>query len=412
LNKRIILIVIAVLLFFAGLIAATQEAQSPVKVQANTRKAIESAPVEEQEEIIGGINASDYSVAIPDWIKPARWFKSNQGGMVIEEMPKNSALRNEYALVVYFTQKDKLPGNLLPFYNNNFFIEVRVLYRHSEVERKQWIFRDIKGTTRFLSVIVEPSKSVSSKDDKKNYPSGFMETYDENSFITAEYKFSENGNRDRIDYTYNNGMLITSTFFSWEEGTTGGGEYRRTYADFLRYNRSLFLRYVERVYYQERKISFANEQLRFSFPRNIKDAAKPQNLISEKANSYPEFFGNTTIYKNERIVYTTDERSRILSQTLYDEKNNVVWVIRNTWLNGRIVSTLKTESGTESLAEYEYDSDGNRVLEKNYKNGVLERVVRTEGNTDIEDLYFNNVAVLRAIWKDGRKISETRINKR
>jgi antitoxin component YwqK of YwqJK toxin-antitoxin module len=412
LNKKIILIVIAVLLFFAGLIAATQEAQAPVKVQANTRKATESVPVEEPEEIIGGINASDYTVAIPDWIKPARWFKSNQGGMVIEEMLKDSALRNEYALVVYFTQKDKLPGNLLPFYNNDFFIEVRVLYKHNEVERTQWIFRDIKGTTRFLSVIVEPSKSVSSKDDKKIYPSGFMETYDENSFITAEYKFLENGNRDRIDYIYNNGMLITSTFFSWEEGTTGGGEYRRTYADFLRYNRSFFLRYVERVYYQERKISFANEQLRFSFPRNIKDAAKPQNLMSEKANSYPEFFGNTTIYKNERIVYTTDERSRILSQTLYDEKNNVVWVIRNTWLNGRIVSTLKTESGTESLAEYEYDSDGNRVLEKNYKNGVLERVVRTEGNTDIEDLYFNNVAVLRAIWKDGRKISETRINKR
>lgn len=411
-NKKIILIVIAVLLFFAGLIAATQEAQAPVKAQANTQKATEAAPVKEPEEITSDINTSDYTVAIPDWIKPARWFKSNQGGMIIEEMPKNSALRNEYALIVYFTQKDKLPGNLLPFYNNNFFIEVRALYRHSEVERTQWIFRDTKGTTRFLSVIIEPSKSASANDDNKNYPSGFMETYDENSFITSEYKFSDNGSRDRIDYTYNDGMLITSTFYSWEEETTGGGEYRKTYADFFRYNRSLFLRYIERVYYQERNISFADEQLRFTFPRNIKDAAKPQNLIGEKANSYPEFFGNTTIYKNERIVYTTDERSRILSQTLYDEKDNVVWVIRNTWLNGRIISTLKTENNTVSLAEYEYDSDGNRVLEKNYKNGVLERVVRTEGNTDIEELYFNNVPVLRAIWKDGRKISETRISKR
>jgi len=411
LNKRIILIVIAVLLFFAGLIAATQEAQAPVRIPANTKKPPESAPVEEAEGIISDTNASAYKAA-PDWIKPARWFKSNQGGMILEEIPdQHTALHNEYALVVYYTQKNRLPENLLPFYNNDFFIEVRTLYKNSEVTRTQWIFRDIKGITRFLAVFAEPSKSASSQDDKKNHLSGFMEIYDGNSFVTSEYRFSNDGSRSRIDYKYNDGMLITSNFFSWEEGPTGG-KYIEVYADFLRYNRDLFLRYVERVYYQERKISFANEQLRFSFPRQLKDAAQPQDLVSEKVNSYPEFFGDVIIQKNEKIVYTTDERSRILSQTLYDDGGNVVWVIRNTWLNGRIVSTLKTENGTESLAEYEYDSGGNRVLEKNYKNGVLERVVRTEGNTDIEDLYYNNVAVLRAVWKDGRKISETRISKR
>jgi len=410
LNKKIILIVIVVLLFFAGLIA-TQETQTQVKIPANAGKVTESAPVEKSEEIISDINASDYTAAIPDWVKPARWFKSNQGGMILEEMPQSTALHNEYALVVNFTQKDKLPESLLPFYDNDFFIEVRTLYKNSEVARTQWIFRDILGATKFLSVFVEPSKSDSSANGKKNGFSGFMEIYDENSLITSEYRFLEDGSKNRIDYKYNNEMLITSTFFSWEDETTGG-RYKEVYADFFRYNRSSFLRYVERVFYQERQISLAGEQLLFSFPRRIKDAAKPQNMISEKINSYPEFFGNTTIYKNEKIVYTTDERSRVLSQTLYDDKGNVVWVIRNTWLNNRIVSTLKTENGTESLAEYEYDSDGKKILERNYKNGNLERVVRTEGSNDIEDLYFNNVVVLRAVWKDGRKISETRINKR
>jgi hypothetical protein len=407
LNKKIILIVIAVLLFFAGLIATTQESQSRVNTPANAPKPNESAPVETPEKITGEINASDYAVKIPDWVKPARWFRSNQGGMVLEEMPQVSALRNEYALVVYFTQRNKLPGNLLPFYNDDFFIEVRALYNKSEIARTQWIFRDIRGTTRFLAVFVEPSKSVPVKDTGESYPSGFMEVYDEDSFITAEYRFLDDGSRNRIDYKYNNGMLITSIFSSWEEG-----EYREAYGDFLYYNRSLFLRYVERVFYQERQISLANEQLRFSFPRRIKDFAMLENLVSEKVNSYPEFFGSTTIYKNEKIIFVTDERGRTTSQTLYDDKDNVVWVIRNTWSNDRIVSTSKTENNTVSTAEFEYDSDGNRILERNYKNGVLERVVRTEGNTDIEDLYFNNVAVLRAIWKDGRKISETRISNR
>jgi len=411
LNKKIILIVISVLLFFAGLIATTQEAQSPVKIPANARREAESAPVVGPKEIISEINTSDYKVTIPDWVKPTRWFRSNQSGMILEEMPQLTALRNEYALVVYFTQKNKLPENLLPFYNNDFFIEVRTLYKDGEVTRTQWIFMDIKGTTRFLAAFSESSKQISSPENDKNHLSGFMEIYDENSFITSEYRFSNDGSRRRIDYDYNNGMLISSAVFSWEKGMAEG-EYREAYADFLRYNRLLFLRYVERVFYQERQISLADEPLRFSFPRNLKDAAQPQNLVSEKINSYPEFFGDVTIQKNEKIVYTTDERSRILSQTYYDDENKVIWVIRNTWFNGRIISTLKTENNTEYFAEFEYDSNGNRVQERNYKNGILERVVRTEGNTDVEDLYFNNAVVLRAVWKDGRKISETRINNR
>ena len=406
-NKKIVLAVIAFLLFFAGLIAVTQETQSRVNIPANARP----APVDKADEIVSDTNVSSYKTA-PDWVKPARWFKSNQSGMILEEIPeRNTALNNEYALNVYYTQKNKLPEIIFPFYSNDFYIEVRVLYKNGNVTRTQWIFRDIKGSTRFLAVFAEPSKSASPQDNEKKHLSGFMEIYDENSFITSEYRFSDDGSRNRIDYKYNNGMLISAAVFSWEEEAAGGA-YREDYADFLRYNRALFLRYVERVFYKEKQISLADEPLRFSFPRQLKDAANPQNLVGEKVNSYPEFFGDITVQKNEKIVFTTDERSGILSQTLYDDKGNVVWVIRNTWLNGRIISTLKTENNTEFFAEYEYDSGGNRVQERNYKNGILERVVRTEGDTDIEDLYFNNAVVLRAVWKDGRKISETRVNNR
>jgi antitoxin component YwqK of YwqJK toxin-antitoxin module len=129
-------------------------------------------------------------------------------------------------------------------------------------------------------------------------------------------------------------------------------------------------------------------------------------------NAYPEFFGEISVQKDEKIVYVTDEKGSILSQTLYDEKDNIIWVITNKWSNDRIVSTSKKEGDTESSAEFDYDSDGNRITERNFKNGILERVVYTEGNTDIEELYFNNMIILRAVWENGRKISETRVESR
>jgi hypothetical protein len=64
------------------------------------------------------------------------------------------------------------------------------------------------------------------------------------------------------------------------------------------------------------------------------------------------------------------------------------------------------------VSEYEYDSNSNVILERNFRNGVLERVVRTEGNREIEELYLNNFIVLRAVYEDGRKISETRVSER
>jgi hypothetical protein len=133
-----------------------------------------------------------------------------------------------------------------------------------------------------------------------------------------------------------------------------------------------------------------------------------------KHHSYPEFFGDLFVKENTRIVYTNDERGRILTQTLHnnDEKNSVVWTIANKWSGDRIVSTSKKEGDIESVSEYEYDSDNNVILERNFKNGVLERVVRTEGNKDIEELYLNGIIVLRAVWEDGRKVSETRVYER
>jgi antitoxin component YwqK of YwqJK toxin-antitoxin module len=227
----------------------------------------------------------------------------------------------------------------------------------------------------------------------------------------SEYNFYGNGIKTRTDFTFKGNLLISSTVYLWEENDNAG-EYVESYADLLRYNRSLFLRAVERVFYRERKIFLSDEPVIVSFPRNLSDVSVTRGFRGERLISYPEFFGEVIVQRDEKIVYVTNEKSSILSQTLYDDNGGIIWVITNTWSNDRIVSTLKKEGDTEYLAEFDYDSDGNRITERNFKNGILERVVYTEGNTDIEELYFNNMIVLRAVWENGRKISETRVESR
>jgi hypothetical protein len=235
---------------------------------------------------------------------------------------------------------------------------------------------------------------------------GFIEIYDENSFIKTEYQYSDDGGKTKTDFRYNDKLLLISTVSVWEQGG-----YAASYADFFRYNRSSYLRAVERVFYKDRRLSFADTE-KVSFPHRIMDAAKGGFFLGERLHVYPDFFGPIYVIQNNKIIYTADERGRIMNQTLYDSEDNVVWVIENTWKNDRIVSISKKEDKEELRAEFEYDSKGDRVSEKNFKNGNLERVVRTEGDTDIEELYMDNVLVLRAVWEEGRKISETRTGAR
>ena len=386
----------------------TQETES-----VSTRLVNETATVEDTAETEENNNEfiEDYFLTseTPSWVRPLRWFRSNKGGMVLEEaLTQRSALRNEYALSVSFIKKEELPEHLLPYYNEEYFIETCILYENEEPVRKQWIFRNASGTVRLNAAFSESPelKNEEQKNDEKQI-SGFIEIFNADSFLISEYRFFEDNRRSRTDYNYKDGLLISSIVLFWEDGV-----YREDYADFLRYNRSLYLRSVERVFYTGRQISLANEPLRVSFSRHITDVLQVKDKIGEKITSYPEFFGDFFIEKDNKIVYITDERKRVISQTLYDDEEKIVWVVRNTWLNDRIVSTLKIEGGTESLAEYEYNSAGERIVEKNYKNGILERLVRAEGKTEIEELYLNNVVVLRAVWEDGRKISETRTGNR
>ena len=432
-SKKLIKTITFTLLLLAGIIAVTQETDDFIPGP-------QSEPALHEDFSSIEISSGEFEMAreIPEWVKPARWFRSNSGGMALEEIQSQfAALRNKYALVIDYIDNEELPEYLSPYYNSDYFIEIRKLYENGEESRTQWIFKDKNGTTRLIAVFVEPETEeitheeifdetenddtdvivLESMDDdneeiilenKEKQRNGFIEIFDENSFILSEFRFFDDGGISKTEYNYKDGIIISVHVFTWEENDKES-EYIETFVDFYRYNRSSFLRAVERVFYTDRQISTADNSVLISFPNNILDAAKNSYFMGEKLNSYPDFFGYIAAEKDSKIIFTTDERGRILTQTLYDDGEDIVWVIRNIWQDDRIVSIEKEEGDTVLLAQYEYDSDGNRILERNLRNGILERLVRTEDSKDIELLYINNVAVLQAVWEDGRKISETRI---
>jgi len=462
LRRKIIQVIFLVLpLFIAGFIALTQESDD---FNPGITSGQEEKFSEDDNNELNGDFQPDYKTEreIPEWVKPARWFRSNAGGMALEEIQSRfAALRYKYALVIDYISPEELPEYLYPFYNDQYFIEIRTFYKNGVEARTQWIFRDFNGTTRLLAVFKElqetedktgkdhpegesngeiinlnaalenndngndiAGSSVYEKDGVNNeedngldniadnvkiepaqrFPAvGFMEIYDEKSFLLQEISFLDDGGRIKIEIIYKDNYIISAVTSLWDADS--GGVYKEAYIDSYRYNRSAFIRAVERKFSADGNISL------HLFPVKIMNSAQNDHFMDEKLNAYPEFFGNLYIQKDSKIKFTTDERGKILSQTFYDNtpEENIIWVIVNTWSNDRIVSVSKTEGDIVLLAEYEYDAEGNMTLERNFRNGVLERLVKAEKDRDIETLYFNNAPILQAIWEKGRKISEKRI---
>jgi len=411
-------------------------------------------------------------------VSPPRWFRSNAGGMTLEEIPSRlGALRYQYALVIDYVPPDELEPRLISFYKDEYIIEIRILYKERKETRRQWLLRDEAGNTRLNAVFrsiedeavtdeseleetvlppvasskedaasmeadTETAGAPSSKEDasgdhhelaladtedaeaetsslgdaadaasaaktpETRVPSGFIEVYNEKGQIARDYSLFEDGGEILTEYTYKGSALIMA---ETKTRDPYAGEYRKTHTDTYRYNRSYSLRNVERIFHEASDL----EPVRLVFPGRVLDAAYDKDFLKEKLTLVSEFFGELQqVDDGFRIVYDTDSKGRVLGETLYNDKDEVVWSLKNTWVGDRISSILKIEGGEKRSIEYEYDASGNRIVERDILNGVLERQVLINGSKETEELYLNGVVVIRAFWEDGRKISEERVRHR
>jgi len=385
---------------------------------------------------------------LPIWISPApaRWFRSNAGGMALEEIPSRlAALRNRYALVIDFISPDELEPFLRPFFTDDFDIEIRVLFEGGIESRRQWLFVDDSGNIRLNAAFRRPTDGMEVgfydfaflgedpfleeelflEENLLDYatadyiaeeptfipnppvtgsaPVGFIEVFNETGRIVRDYLFAEDGTEMLTAFFYNQGLLIRAETKSRDPG----GEFRNVHTDHFRYNRSFSLRYVRRVFYEP---AYA-EPVRLAFPYRLLDAAFQDDFITRvtPGTDFMETFFDAGDGFNVR--YETDVRGRVLTQTMFDENDEVVWKIQNTWDGDRIVAIMRIEDGDERLTEFEFDWEGNRVVQREIRNGILERIVRTDGKTETEELYMDGILMLRAVWEDGRRISEERVRR-
>jgi len=458
---------VVILLMLVGFLAITQE--------ADDESVLDDMPLDD---MLADFSEEDgeEEEPLPVWEPPGppRWFRSNAGGMALEETPSRlAALRNKYALVVDYSPPDEIEPRLLEYYNSEYTVEIRVLYEQGKEVRRQWLFRDASGVARLNAVFVPPREEEPEEteiieeteiafedlEDSEDYEDeeyfydddaelaleepefeeidndidniddiaeaeepemteepapaanrdaaismGFIELFNEQTWITEERQFFDDDSETLIIYSYNKNILISAE----AREKLSGEEYRTTYVDFYRYNRSYSLRHVERRFHETSYL----QPVRLTFPGRVLDAASDENFISDKLTVTSDFFGTFSVSEGYRMIYNTDSRGRILAQTMLNDKDEEVWMIVNAWSGDRIVSMQKTEGEDIRVTEYEYDAEGSRVVQRDIHNGVMERLVRTNGENETEELYMDGILVLKAYWVDGRKVSEERVRRR
>jgi len=485
-------LILRILFFlFAGIFALTQESSDSSVRDSSIRG--DSYPGDFlSDDLFSGFQNEEEEPQ-PGWTPPGppRWFRSNAGGMTLEEIPSRLvALRNKYAMVIDYVAPDEIEPRLLPFYQNGYTVEIRVLYERREEIRRQWLFQDEAGVTRLNAVfkrqpdktpddssgglsdntqtmpedmffedeiieeefieneIIEEAFLESAElaaetlspeelplaefsddampdpdssaalipDDETVLLIGFIEFFNEKARIIEDRWLFEDDSEIIISYSYNKNTLIKAETGKKipvlapdaEPGQYHETVYRPMYTDIYRYNRSYSLRYVERLYHQKAEI----DPIRLVFPGRVLDAATDKSFMKDKLALRSDFLENLSVEEGYRVIYETDGRGRILTQTMFDSKNEAVWVIRNIWSGNRIVAMRKTEGDNEKLIEYEYDSSGHQVVQRDINNGVLERQVYTKGENETEELYMDGVVVLRAYWEKGRKVKEEQVRQR
>jgi hypothetical protein len=426
------LILFAALLLFVGIFALTQE--SPDDIDQSGLDQTDSFTDDPHGAFdFFAEEGGQYSEWIPPG--PPRWFLSNAGGMTIEETHSRlAALRNKYALVIDYISPREIEPRLLPYYQDNYSVEIRILYEEGFETRRQWLFHDETGITRLNAVFrhmpdILPDEIIDAEDmeddpaladtaltdndltiadhmpdmDSPHTASlisetalsvGFIERYNDTARIIEDRWFFDDDSVIMITYSYNGGLLLKAE----TRKMLSGSDFKAVYADYYRYNRSFSLRNIERVYYE----GSVTEPVRLTFPGRVLEAAADVNFIGEKLSVAADFMGNFFVGEGFRVIYDTDNRGRVISQTMIDKSNEIVWVLKNTWAGDRIVSSLKTEGDDVKLTEYEYNDSGERIVQRDMHNGVLERVVYTKGANETEELYMNGVLVLKAYWEDGR----------
>ena len=329
-------------------------------------------------------------------IAPARWHRSNSSGMIMDYIPSRLvALRNEYSISIEIIHPESigeiLPALLLPYHEESFSVELRVLHENGREIRRQWLFLE----NHITRLVASEGGGIFS----------FIEMRNQRGQLEKEFLFEEDLSEWEFLFSYSDDNLLNvETFFR----ESPSDEFVLLTRDTFFYNRSGSVRVIEREIFEaaspdETQIS------RQVFPRLGSDLSPAGGNISYGTAYTSPILQSIQNPDGTRVSYTVDSRGRILTEVWYNEDDEVLGEFVNTWSADRLMSVLWTSPHDERLVEYEYDNAGNRIMENNFRRGILERRVTYMENREVEDLYMNGIVILRAIWEDGIMVSEERM---
>jgi len=362
---------------------------------------------------------------------PIRWYRSNASGLEIELIPSRlAAMRNEYCVSVEVIAPQRLPGiiprNIVPYYSERYSVEFKVLYENSKEIRRQWIFRDASGlgrlaasgTADFFSSVIRRGNESEDPDEVK----GFIEIRNSEGYVTREFQYDEDLSEWDFRYYYKEGFLIRAETWLKEPSSAKGTPqdeeeasavtdaavrepvFENLFTDYYRYSRSGSLRAIDRTIHEG-----GGEKTRVGFPA-LGPRVTPVHEVATQAGIYTTaYFLGVGNLEGLTISYSLDNRGRILSEISKNEEGKTVGELRNNWSGDRLQDVAWKSGDDDRRIEFEYDKDKNPLIERNYRKGVLERIVTIDGDNEVEDIYMNGVLILRAYWEKGLKISEERV---
>jgi len=342
----------------------------------------------------------------PAPVQAQSWHRSNQAGMALERISSRMvALHYDWALSVERANRSALPPLLRPYDNPSYTLEQRLLYERGALKRRQWIFRDSGGTVRVNASLPADLESVGKVEGGEVPP--FIEIFAPNRTLIETYQYLATG-MYTTRYSYREGLLIRAETFLGKAPL---------WTDHYRYTRQALLRGVERMYHEEGAYAAALQG------SSSRPPVAPGSLDLREAPPIPGFVNPGSPYDSSimtevlgsiyavtaaRVVYDTDSLGRVITETRYDEDDAILAEITNEWSDDKITMIRWSAPPDQGRIVFRY-SGKDRISEEDYRNGVLERRVSRRGDEEIEEIFMNDKVILRAVWQDGRKISEERL---
>mgnify|MGYP000017644332 CR=1 FL=1 len=313
----------------------------------------------------------------------AEWYRSNPGGLAMESLSSVLAQREDYALEVLDLDGIAVPAVLKPLVKDVSRIRGERLYHEKKVIMSRYKLYDSQNRLFAASQLADQGYSWIEQYDTKQQLLNEYWTIDSSTWFKREFTFV----KDRIAESR------TSMGDPNEAGTL-------LYTDLYRYDRTGFLRTIERLLADDAGTQHSIEW----FSRNVESLTSLNRPGPGSSGTAPV----AASLKDVSIVYSLDTKGRVIREQHKKADGSIVFEKTNTWEKDRLSTVFITEQNKTTRIEYSYDSQGNRTGETYYVGSDLVRRIVIEGNKEMEELYDMGKLILKTIYVDGVKQSEER----